>query len=135
MGKDYCTEIINPADPNGPKIQATIPYRLILNYFKYYPVRYENFRAARYVLQNPRRIFTGTRQFNEGGWCFTGRPISWYIKEQIEAPFPENLVFAVYLNPRFIVYECRAERAAHDDGDCPDDWQDRYKGLIWKTTS
>ena len=135
MSNDYFIEIINPADPKGDKVRGTIPHRLILNYYKYYPVRYENFRAAKHVLNQPLRIFSGVRQFNEGGWCFTGKPKSWYIKEQIEVPFPENLVFAVYLNPRFVVFECRAEKAADDDPNCPNDWQNRYKGLIWKHTS
>src|SRR5438132_894982 len=103
MAKDFFTKIINPDDPKGPRVDAVIPYRLILTYYKYYPVRYENFRAARHVLENPERIFTGIRQFNEGGWCFTGRPQRWYINETTNVPFPSHLVFAVYLNPRFIV--------------------------------
>lgn len=135
MSKDYFTEIINPLDPKGPKIQATIPARLILNYYKFYPVRYENFRSAKHVLECPKRIFAGIRQFNEGGWCFTGRPMKWYIREHVEVPFPENLVFSVYLNPRFIVYECRAEPIDNNDANCPNDWENRYKGLVWKHTS
>ena len=97
MANDFYIETINPEDAKGAKIQAIIPYRLILNYYKFHPVRYENFRAAKYVLEHPERIFSGTRQFNEDGWCFTGRPKVWYVKEQVEAPFPETLVFAVYL--------------------------------------
>jgi len=76
MGSDYFTEIVNPTDLTGPRIQAIIPYRLILNYYKFLPVRYENLRVAKHVLENPMRIFSGVRQFNEGGWCFTGRPQS-----------------------------------------------------------
>jgi len=135
MSHDYSQEIINPEDPTGPKIEAVIPYRLILRYYKYHPVRYENFRVARHVLENPLRIFRGVRQFNEGGWCFTGRPVLWHIREAVTAPFDESLVFAVYLNPQLKVYECRAERSASDDRDCPEDWQNRYSGLIWKNTS
>jgi hypothetical protein len=135
MSKDYFQPIINPSNPGGAKLDAILPARLILNYFKYYPVRYENLRAAKHVLEYPRRIFTGVRQFNEGGWCFTGRPHVWYVQEHVQTPFPDNLVFAVYLNSRFVVYECRAERAANDDPNCPEDWQNRYGGLIWKSTS
>src|SRR2546423_1675427 len=122
MSHDYFTEIINPNDPLGTRIPAMIPYRLILKYYKFYPVRYENLRAAKQALENPLRIFSGVRQFNEGGWCFTARPVSWYIKENVQAPFPGNFVYAVYLNPRFIVYECRAEQSANDDINSPDDW-------------
>lgn len=135
MGHDYSTEVVNPDDLAGPKIQAIIPYRLILNYYKFSPVRYENLRAAKYVLENPLRIFSGVRRFNEGGWCFTSRPQTWYIREGVAASFPKNLIYAVYLNPRFYVYECRAEESAADDDSCPIDWQNRYKALIWKRTS
>jgi len=135
MAHDFCIDIMNPDNPDGPKIQATIPHRLILNYYKYHPVRYENLRAARCVLLHPERIFSGVRQFNEGGWCFTARPRFWYIKENVAAEFPDNLVFAVYLNSRYFVYESRAEKAAQDDHMCPDNWQNRYGGLIWKSTS
>jgi len=36
---DYTVEIINPDNPTGPRVQGTIPHRLILNYYKYHPVR------------------------------------------------------------------------------------------------
>jgi hypothetical protein len=135
MGHDFSMPIMNPEDPTGPQIEAIIPYRLISRYYTLYPVRYENLRAAKHVLDKPLRIFSGVRVFNEGGWCFTGRPSNWYIRESVTASFPETLIFAVYLNPRYYVYECRAENAAQDDKECPDDWQNRYKGLIWKSTS
>ena len=132
---DYYIDILNPEDPQGPKVRATIPHRIILNYYKYHPVRYENFRAAKYVLENPARVFSGVRQFNEGGWCFAGKPQSWYIRPDVQAPFPNNLVFAVYLNSRLDIYEARAEKAAIDDTLCPENWQGRYQALIWKTIS
>jgi|DewCreStandDraft_4_1066084.scaffolds.fasta_scaffold121423_2 hypothetical protein len=135
MSHDYFQPIINPTDPKGEKVKAVLPHRLILMYYKYYPVRYENLRAAKFVLENPERIFNGVRQFNEGGWCFTGRPRIWHVKEDVTVPFPDDLVFAVYLNSRFVVYECRAERAATDDPNCPEDWQNRYSGLVWKNIS
>jgi|ERR1022692_180769 hypothetical protein len=135
MPNDYLIEIINPIDPKGQKVQAIIPHTLILNYYKYHPVRFENFRTVRYVLANTDRIFSGIRQFNEGGWCFTGKPKSWYIKESVQAPFPENLVFSVYLNSRLYIYEARAEKCAVEDNLCPENWQNRYGALIWKTTS
>ena len=135
MSYDYFTEIINPSDPSGPEVKAVIPHRLILRYYKYFPVRYENLRAAKYVLDHTKRILAGVRRYNEGGWCFTGRPSIWYTKENVEVGFPQDFVFAVYLNDRFVVYESRAEVAALDDVDCPKDWQTRFTGLVWKSTS
>ena len=135
LPQNYFLNIIDPHDPKGPTIQAEIPHSVYSRLYKYYPVRYENLRAAKYVLENPKRIFSGVRQFNEGGWCFTGKPRMWYIKEDVQAPFPNELVFAVYLNANFRLYEARAEPSDRDDPLCPDDWQNRYGGLIWKTTS
>jgi len=133
--KNYSIQVINPDDPDGLKIEAIIPHRLILHYYKYDPVRYENFRAVRHVLETPRRIFAGVRRFNEGGWCFTGKPTTWYVRPEVQVPFPNGLVFAVYLNPRFYVYEARAEKAADDDDCSPVDWRNRYTTLKWKSIS
>jgi len=106
-----------------------------LRYYKYSPVRYWNLIAAKYVLERPERVFWGVRQFNEGGWCYTGHPAESCIREEVAAPFPDGKDFAVYLNPKMRVYECRAEYAAQDDPHCQVDWQDRYRGLTWKSTS
>src|SRR5690242_11197306 len=135
MPQNFCIDVLDPNDPMGPKVQAIIPHRLILNYYKYHPVRYENFRAVQHVLENPKRVFSGVRQFNEGGWCFTGQPASWYTQPEVPAAFPDNLVFAVYLNSRMFVYEARAEYSASDDRFCPQGWQNRYAALVWKSTS
>ncbi len=135
MAKDFQIETVDPRDPVAGRTQVTIPHSLILAYFKRWPVRYMNLKAAKEVLQEPQRIFYGVREYNQGGWCFTGRPATWHIREQIEAPFPEDLVFAVYMNPLLYVYETRAEYAAEDDTLCPKDWQARYGGLVWRNTS
>jgi hypothetical protein len=135
MPTNFCIQIVNPDDIGGPKIEAIIPHSLILNCYKYSPTKYQNFYAAKFVLENPKRIFARIREFNEGGWCFTGRPKTWYIKENVEVPFPDGYVFAVYFNSRFVIYEFRAEYAAGDDSLCPRDWQNRYGALIWTNTS
>ncbi len=134
MADDFACKTIDPANPAGPKVDAIFPGDLTLRYFKYSPVRYLNLIAAKYVLENTQRIFFGVREFNEGGWCYTGSPAEWYIREQVIAPFPGEMVFAVYLNPNMRVYECRAERAAEDDRLSPVDWRNRYRGLTWKLT-
>ena len=134
MAADYACKTINPSDPDGPKIDAIFPGDLTTRYYKYSPVRYQNLKAAKFVLEHTDRIFFGVREFNEGGWCYTARPAQWHIRENTTAPFPNDMVYAVYLNPNMRVYECRAERAAQDDPKCPVDWQNRYRGLTWKST-
>ena len=135
MAADYACETIDPNNPTGPKTKAIFPGEYSLRLYKYSPVEYENLRAAKYVLEHPQRIFFGVREFNEGGWCYTGRPIEWCVKEGEVRPFPQNIVFAVYLNPNMRVYECRAEFVADDDQLSPANWRKRYRGVIWKNTS
>ncbi len=135
LAADYPCKTIDPSNPTGPKVDAIFPGDYTLRLFKYSPVDYENLRAAKYVLENTERVFFGVREFNEGGWCYTGRPVQWYIRERIVVPFPKDKVFAVYLNPNMRVYECRAEYAAPDDPLCPVNWQTRYRGLTWKSIS
>jgi hypothetical protein len=134
MGQNYNLVIIDPENPDQTTT-AVIPHDVYLSAYKFTPVKYENLRAAKFVLENPERIFAGIRRFNDGGWCFTGRPVMWHIKEQLTAPFPNHLVFAVYLNPGLRVYEWRAELADQNDPASPDDWENRYNALIWKRTS
>lgn len=135
MAADYKWHGIDPENPEGPPIEIVFPAGYTLSLYKYWRVDYENLRAAKYVLENTERIFFGVRIFNQGGWCYTGRPEEWYIREQIVVPFPKDKVFAVYINPRMRVYECRAERIANDDPLAPIDWRTRYRGLTWKRTS
>jgi hypothetical protein len=135
LADDFACETIDPNEPTGAKVTAIFPGDYTLRLYKYSPVDYWNLIAAKYVLEHPERVFFGVREFNEGGWCYTGRPAEWYVKEGIVAPFPDNMVFAVYLNPYMRVYECRAEYAAADDPRCPKDWKTRYRGLSWKSTS
>ncbi|MBN1488454.1 MAG: hypothetical protein JXA69_00935 [Phycisphaerae bacterium] len=135
MARDFLTNTINPKDPDGPWTGVTIPGFLIERCYKDNPTRYQNFRVVKTVLDDPKRIFSGVRVYNQGGWCYTGRPEQWHIREQVTAPFPAHLVFAVYLNPNMVVYEFRAEVADEEDPMSPRGWQDRYGGLIWKSIS
>jgi hypothetical protein len=136
LAADYECETIDPNNPTGPKVKAIFPADYTLRLYKYSPVDYENLRAAEHVLKNPKRIFFGVRAFNDGDWwCYTGRPTEWCIREGLVVPFPKDKVFAVYLSPRLRVFECRAEYVDRDDPLCPVDWQTRYRGLTWPSTS
>jgi hypothetical protein len=132
---NYYIEVINPHNPNGPKIKAIIPASLYERYYKYSPVDYENLRAAQYVLAHTERIFVGIREYSEGGWCFVGRPIEWYVKEGVVAPFPKDKVFAVYFYSNMVMFDCIAEYADKNDPLSPINWEKRYGGLVWKNIS
>lgn len=133
MADNFACKTLDPNNPAGAKVDAVFPGFYTTRLYKFSPVAYENLRAAKHVLDYPERIFFGVREFNEGGWCYTGRPTHWFVKERTIVPFPDGRVFAVYLNPQMHVYECRAEYAANDDPLSPVDWQERYRGLAWRS--
>ena len=126
---------IDPKNPRGGRIEVTIPGDLALRWYKYNPVKHENLRAVKAVLDNPKRIYTGIRAINEGGFCYVGRPDTWCVKEDLEVPFPENRVFAVYLNDRMYIYDFTAEYIDSEDPLSPKDWKNRFTGLLWRSTS
>lgn len=126
-------ETIDPECPHGPPVRAIIP-RALIN--RHYPsVSFENLRCVRHILEHPERIFAGTREHQSGGWCYVGRPAEWHIREGVVAPFPDHLVFAVYLNPQMLVYNWRAEEADPNDPLSPVGFEDRYGRLVWTRTS
>jgi hypothetical protein len=131
MAGKYTCKARNPEDPEGEWVEVFFPSDFVLGLYKHVPVQFENLRAAKFVLENAECIFWGLREYNPGGWCYSGRPGQWYIRERITAPFPKHLVFAVYMNARRHVYECRAERAEEDNSSYPIDWRNRFGGLTW----
>ena len=103
MARDFIYSTVNPLDPNGPKTQVIIPSDYYQTLYKYHPVDYQNLIAAKFVLDEPKKLFFGVREYTQGGWCYTGRPPEWYIRENVIVPFPNHLVFAVYINPNMRV--------------------------------
>ena len=89
--QNYAQETRNPEDPEGPRIQVTIPHEVYLRAYKYRPVDYQNLRLVKEVLEDPKRIFWGIREHNEGGWCYTGVPSTLFIKENVEVEFRMGL--------------------------------------------
>lgn len=134
MSADYVCPSLDPENPDEAQADIVLPGEWTSKLYKTDPVGYENLRAAKYVLEHVERIFRGLRRYNRGGWCYVARPESWYIREDVEAPFLPDHVFAVYMNPRLQVFEARAEPSAADDPMNPGDWKNRYEALIWKRT-
>lgn len=128
-------ETIDPRAPDGPPAKALFPRALINKVHKTNPVAFENLRYAKEVLEAPHRIFEGTREHQRGGWCFVGRPTEWYLREGVIVPFPKDKVFAVYLNPRMLVYAWRAEPADPEDRSSPLGFKTRYRRQVWPSTS
>ena len=132
---NYEQETLDPDNPTGPKVKVIITHSIYDRVHKYNPVQYENLRAAKEVLENPKRIFWGIREHNEGGWCYVGKPTELYIKQNTVIDFPSDKVFAVYINQRLVVFDWCVEYADDKDGMSPKGWEERYRSLKWKSTS
>jgi len=52
MTANHTLKAINPECPDGPKTDIIIPGDLAAWYYTYEHVRFENLRAAKYVLEN-----------------------------------------------------------------------------------
>jgi hypothetical protein len=135
LAKNFQCSTIDPVNPDGPRVEVIIPAELIERVYKYDPTQFENFRCAKIVLDDPKRIFAGVRPINDGWWCYTGRPSRWHIREEVTVDFPRSLIFAVYINSRHEVYEFRAEKADPVDNLNPIGWETRFGGLVWTSTS
>lgn len=132
---NYEQETLDPTDPTGPKIKVIIPYPVFLRAYKYNSVKYENIRGVKEVLENPKRIFWGVREYSEGGWCYVGRPTKLFLTENKVVDFPKNKVFAVYINDRFAIFDWILEYVDDKDMLNPKDCEKRYRSLVWKSTS
>lgn len=120
----------------GARIDGVIPGIVYEHAFKTEPIKYWNLIPAKQVLETPLLIFEGVRQFNEGGWCYVGRPTEYYLREQVTvSPLEPERVFTVYLNPRMMVYEWRLESADRSGIAFPKDHFTRYDRLAWRHTS
>ncbi len=128
-------ETINPDNPTGPKINVFLSPFIYLRAYKYDSVKYDNLQAAKEVLDSPQRIFWGTREHSEGGWCYTGKPTRLYVQENEAIDFPNNMVFAVYVTDRYEIFDWIPEFIDEEDNLSPKGYKERYRGLKWKSTS
>lgn len=135
MGKNFIHPSIDPLCPTGALVDYTLPSKLYERAYSEDRVHFENIRLVKYVLDNVQRIFSGVRHYNQGGWCFTARPIEWHIRKDVVTPFPVHLVFAVYCNPHRYIYDWRSEKIDVEDSLAPIEWRKRYEALVWKRTS
>lgn len=137
MTNAYSFRITWPIDGKDVEI------RIEPNYYKhlliYWPNDFKNLEIAYEVLQNPNRIFSGLKRpysNSSNKLCIVGKPRYWYVgKESIYIPFPTNLVYLVFLNERKSLYEFRAEKSDIGDPLSPENWENRFRELIWKKNS
>jgi len=125
-------EVLDPHNPAGPPAIVTIPCDLVRRWYKYSYVDYQNLAGPGVeVLDKPLAIFGGVRAYEQGGYCYLGKPAQWYIRRDCLVSFPANRIFGVYVNPNFWLYDVQAEKLERDDPFRPVNWRNRYEVLLW----
>lgn len=120
--------------PTGQDIDIRFEHDWLNDLYKYEPVKFQNLLTAVEVLKNPTRIYVGLKRIlSNNGLCFVGKPKKWYIREDKLVDFPKDkLVYTVFLNDRYSVFELRATEVDFFDPESPIDWAERFGGEIWK---
>lgn len=136
MRDGYRVQAISPVNPETEHVDVVIPLDLARRWYKESSVDFDNLEIAKEVLENPLRIFEGVRDYEEGGFCYVGKPKSVYVRPKCTAPLPHDCVFTVYVNRNMRLYEIRTEAADKDEDPLsPKGWKERYGGLRWRSTS
>ncbi|MCP4254046.1 MAG: hypothetical protein GY775_11680 [Candidatus Scalindua sp.] len=125
---------------DGKKTEIRIEREYYDRLLNYQPTNFLNLRTVHKVLNNPSRIFLGLNRLysdSRNRVCVVGKPETWFIgkSKSIEAPFPSDLVYLVFLSERYSIFEFGPEKADKEDRLSPIDWQNRYGEVIWKMIS
>ena len=129
--RSFLQPIRNPKDLDGPQVQAVLPGWLVLKTYKYQEARYHNFRVVMEVLKDPDHIYSGIRNHNDHFWCFSRKPEHWYNKDGHRIPFPKELVYTVYLNDRYEIFDFFPRDALSKDSTYCKDHEQTFGAVIW----
>ena len=135
MAKDYYFDVRDPRNPENATVKSKLPGPLYQKHYKSNFVKYMNLKAAKEVIEDTKLIFAGVREFQEGGWCYVGKPSMHYIRDTITVPIPPGHVFTVYMNPVMMIYEWRLEITEGAGSLLPLGHKARYERLAWQSTS
>lgn len=105
-------------------------------YLKHWPERFYALKGSNVtqVMLNPVAIFSGIRDYEEGGMCYIGVPTYSFTKNGEQRPAPPNMAFIVVLNSYNNIYEWRWIEENADSEDFPENLLKtrNFKELIWK---
>ncbi|MCX5674736.1 MAG: hypothetical protein NTX87_06985 [Planctomycetota bacterium] len=128
-------DALNPHEQTGATWSVLLPIGLVRHWLKESEVDYQNLKhLVPEILRKPVAVFGGVRVYEQGGYCYLGKPADWYIRPNCLVPFPKERIFAVYVNPMCRLYEIQAEKVEPPSLYRPKGWKDRYEALLWSTT-
>jgi hypothetical protein len=84
------------------------------------------------VLQSPLAIFEGLeREEFEDGFCYCGIPDKKQVTENSTVPPPPGMVFLIFVNKEFAIFEFRWEKMCAEDFGNPENYKTRFKQKTW----
>ncbi len=85
------------------------------------------------VLAKPRAVFSGVRDYEQGGYCYCGLPTAAYTNGGSKVPPRPGMIYCVYVDPRDWVYEWGWEVPDEIEVSLPEDYDapERFERMIW----
>lgn len=122
---------IGPSGAEGQEF--TVPKSLIDHYQRYGPAhKFFDALILPDVLKAPSVIFKGLkREEQEGGMCYTGIPSYRYLDHKVTVPPHPEMVYAVFMNSGFVIFEWRWEKSDPEKIAYPIDWINRFEEILW----
>lgn len=121
--------------PNGPERDIRVEPKEYDRWRLRYKTDFMNLLTCREVLLNPGKIFCDLRRpcsDSSDFLCVAGRPKTWFIRDKVTQAFPKDLVFLVFLNDRYSIYEFGAEELDGSDEFYPENYDWRFgEELKW----
>ena len=137
MANAHTFKITWPVDGKEVDIRVEPKYYIYLRNHR--PNDFVNVKTVFEVLHNPNRIFSGlNRPYSDSDkkLCVVGKPRFWYVgKNYVQAPFPPECVYVVFLSERMSVFEFGREEPDPKDPLSPIDYENRFRKLIWQKHS
>jgi hypothetical protein len=128
----YDVEALNPHGQTAATWTVLVPVSLVRHWLKESEVDFQNLKhLVPAILRAPVAVFEGVRDYEEGGYCYLGKPTDWYVKPRCLVPFPKDRIFAVYVNPMRRLYDIQAEKTEPGSMYRPEGWKERYEALLW----
>lgn len=84
------------------------------------------------ILKNPTVIFEGLERDEYGdALCYCGIPPVRHVSEETTGPTPKNMVFMVFMNKEFAIFEFRWEKMDVTLDGYPQNHETRFRKQTW----
>jgi len=76
-------------------------------------------------------VFSMERDEFNDGFCYCGIPAEKYVTEDAKVPPPPGMVFLIFVNKEFAIFEFRWEKMCKTNSNYPENYDTRFKHKTW----